>query len=94
MEPEAKRKLLKDIHRGHSEIFLAGDIGLIAAVAEQVQQVFGLAWRTGGPSIKHQVNWQAVRMIGRGFGGVQSGQAVLLLLGRFAGAGLHGSPRC
>ncbi len=67
--------------------------GLVASVAEDVQQVFGLAWRTGDPSIKHRMDYQAVRAFGWRFGWVQGGQGEFLVLRRFEGAGLHGSRR-
>jgi len=59
-------------------------IVLVAAIAKDVQVVFmlGLDWRAQ-PSIKHRMEYQAVRMFGRGLGRIRGGQGKLQVLRRF-----------
>jgi len=79
--------------RRASGFISAFPFGLVAPVTEDVQQVFGLAWRTADPGIKHRMDYQAVRAFGRRFGRAQGGQGEFLVLRPFEGAGLHGFRR-
>ena len=69
---------------------MVGGAGLVAPIAERLQQVFGLARWAGEPGISEREDEQR---IGKFCPGIGRAQRRLYALGHVTGAGLHGGSR-